>query len=48
MDGKSIFYSIWTLGMSGMFLASTMFAYSPFADGGRAPSRAGMYGPTHK
>lgn len=47
MDGRNIFYSIWCAGIGALFLGSTMFAYSPFADGGRA-ARTGIYGPTHK
>ena len=32
----------------GLFLGSTIYAYSPFADGGRVRPGAGIYGPTHK
>lgn len=48
MDGKSFFYGLWTLGIVGLFLGATAFGYSPFADGGRATPRSGLYGPTHK
>lgn len=48
MDGRSFFYGLWSLAVVGLFVAATGFGYSPFADGGRATPRAGMYGPTHK
>jgi hypothetical protein len=47
MDRRNLFYTVWCGGIGALFLASTMYAYSPFADGGRA-TRAGIYGPTHK
>jgi hypothetical protein len=46
---KGIFlYAAWCLGVVGLFLGSAIYAYSPFADGGRAPRGAGIYGPVHK
>lgn len=48
MDTRNIIYSLWSLGTVGLFLGATMFAYSPFADGGRSTARVGIYGPTHK
>lgn len=48
MDTRNIFYSLWSAGIGALFIASSVFAYSPFADGGRATARAGIYGPTHK
>ncbi len=48
MSRGAFLYGLWALGVSGLFLSSIFFAYSPFADGGRASPRAGIYGPTHK
>jgi len=48
MEMRSLVYSLWCLGIGGLFFGSMMFAYSPFADGGRAAVRPGVYGPTHK
>ncbi|HEY9552891.1 hypothetical protein [Allosphingosinicella sp.] len=48
MNGRLFLYSLWCLGITGAFLAATMYGYSPFADGGRVAPRAGIYGPTHK
>ena len=48
MEGRTFFYALWSLGVVGLFLGATTFAYSPFADGGRVSPRAGVYGPTHK
>ena len=48
MEGRTFFYALWSLGVIGLFLGMTSFAYSPFADGGRVAPRAGVYGPTHK
>jgi len=42
------FYALWCLMVAGLFLGSAIYAYSPFADGGRVPRGAGIYGPTHK
>lgn len=41
-------YALWCLAIVGLFVTATLFAYSPFADGGRAAPRTGVYGPTHK
>ena len=48
MEMRIFFYALWSLGIVGLFLGATAFAYSPFADGGRVSPRAGVYGPTHK
>lgn len=48
MDRGTFLFGLWCLGISGLFLAGTVYAYSPFADGGRTAPRAGVYGPTHK
>lgn len=48
MEGRTFFYALWSLGVVGLFLGATSFAYSPFADGGRVTPRGGIYGPTHK
>ena len=48
MDRGSFFFGLWSLAVVGLFLGSTFYGYSPFADGGRASPRAGFYGPTHK
>jgi len=49
MGRGAFLYGLWSLGVVGLFLGSTFYAYSPFADGGRAAPRAGgFYGPTHK
>jgi cbb3-type cytochrome oxidase subunit 3 len=41
-------YALWCLAVLGLFVGSIFYAYSPFADGGRAPAGARIYGPTHK
>jgi hypothetical protein len=41
-------YALWCLAVIGLFGVAGIYAYSPFADGGRAPRTAGYYGPTHK
>jgi hypothetical protein len=48
MEPRIFFYGLWSLGIVGLFLAATTYAYSPFADGGRVSPRTGVYGPTHK
>ena len=48
MEGRTFFYALWSLGVVGLFLGATAFAYSPFANGGRVAPGAGIYGPTHK
>ncbi|MES2445073.1 MAG: hypothetical protein V4574_19790 [Pseudomonadota bacterium] len=48
MTGRGFFYTLWCLGMVALFMVSGVFAYSPFADGGRASRGSGFYGPTHK
>ena len=48
MEPRTFFYALWSMGIVGLFLTATAFAYSPFADGGRVTPRAGYYGPTHK
>jgi hypothetical protein len=48
MEGRTFFYALWSLGVVGLFLGATAFAYSPFANGGRDAPGAGVYGPTHK
>jgi hypothetical protein len=48
MSGRFFFYALWCLAVLGLFVMSGLFAWSPFADGGRAPRGAGIYGPTHK
>ncbi|MBX3560887.1 MAG: hypothetical protein KF780_03645 [Sphingomonas sp.] len=48
MDRRTFLYGLWSLATAGLFVTSTIYAYSPFADGGRVAPRAGVYGPTHK
>ncbi|MGZ8281804.1 MAG: hypothetical protein ACXWUN_02485 [Allosphingosinicella sp.] len=48
MGRGAFLYAMWAFATLGLFLGSTFFAYSPFADGGRAAPRPGFYGPTHK
>jgi hypothetical protein len=48
MTTRLFLYSLWCLGISGVFVVTGMYAYSPFAEGGRAARGAGFYGPTHK
>ncbi len=48
MSRRLFLYALWCLAVTGGFLASGFYAWSPFADGGRAAVRAGAYGPTHK
>ena len=48
MSGRPLFYALWCLGITGLFVLSGFFAWSPFADGGRGTPRSAIYGPTHK
>lgn len=50
MRTGTFLFALWALGVSGLFLLATAFAWSPFADSGRTGSRpAGVFiGPTHK
>lgn len=52
MNGRAFLYGLWCLGVVGLFMTSSMFAWSPFAEGGRArPTGVGgvFYGgPNHK
>ena len=48
MGRGSFVFALWCLGITGLFLGGTFYAWSPFADGGRSAPRAGVYGPTHK
>lgn len=48
MSGRTFLYGLWCLAVAGLFVASGFYAWSPFADGGRAPRGSGYYGPTHK
>ncbi len=49
MSARSFLYGLWCLIVAGLFLASTYYAWSPFADGGRAPiGLRGSGGPNHK
>lgn len=48
MSTRTFVYALWCLGVMGMFMTLSMFAWSPFAEGGRARPHAGFYGPTHK
>ena len=48
MSGRTFLYGLWCLGVVGLFMVSGVFAWSPFADGGRSGPRSGFYGPTHK
>jgi len=41
-------YALWCIAVAALFVISTSYAWSPFADGGRAGPRSGFYGPTHK
>ena len=44
----TFFYALWCLAILGLFGAAGVYAYSPFADGGRTGRPSGYYGPTHK
>jgi hypothetical protein len=44
----TFFYAIWCLGVIALFGLGGIYAYSPFADGGRTGRPSGYYGPTHK
>jgi hypothetical protein len=46
--GKRFVYLLWCAAVIGLYLTSGVFAYSPFADAGRAGAARGYYGPTHK
>ena len=48
MSSRLFLYALWCLGVTGLFVVSGFYAWSPFADGGRAPHRAGYCGPTQK
>jgi hypothetical protein len=48
MDRRAFLYCAWSLAIVGLFLGSTYYSFSPFADGGRGPAGFGFYGPSHK
>lgn len=48
MNPRTFLYGLWSLGVIALFVLSGIFAWSPFAEGGRARPHAGIYGPTHK
>jgi hypothetical protein len=48
MSVRFFLYGLWCLTILGLFVLSGIFAWSPFADGGRAARPTGIYGPTHK
>lgn len=48
MTRGGFLYGLWSLGVIGLFLVTSFYGYSPFADGGRSAIRSGIYGPTHK
>ena len=48
MDRGGFLFGLWSLAIAGAVLGASVYGYSPFADGGRAPVRPGLYGPTHK
>lgn len=50
MNTRLFLYGAWCLAILGGFVMAANAGYSPFADGRRAPMRAGggYYGPTHK
>lgn len=48
MSGRTFLYGLWCLGVAVLFLTSTYYAWSPFADGGRAPVGVRASGPNHK
>ena len=48
MSTRTFLYGLWCLGVAALFVASTFYAWSPFAEGGRARPHGGFYGPTHK
>jgi hypothetical protein len=48
MSTKVFLYGIWCVGIILASLATSYYAWSPFADGNGRAARAGLYGPTHK
>jgi hypothetical protein len=48
MSRGTFLYALWCLAMIGAFGMAGIYAYSPFADGGRTGRPSGFYGPTHK
>jgi len=48
MNTRTFLYALWCLGVVALFVLSGIFAWSPFAEGGRSRPHVGIYGPTHK
>jgi hypothetical protein len=48
MSTRTFIYALWCLGVAGLFAMGAIYAWSPFAEGSRARTHAGFYGPTHK
>ncbi len=48
MSTRTFLYSLWCLGVVALFVLSGIFAWSPFAEGGRSHGYARISGPTHK
>lgn len=48
MNIRTFLYGLWSLGVVALFVLSGIFAWSPFAEGGRTRAHSGFYGPTHK
>ncbi len=48
MTLRTFLYALWCMGIVLMFMATNYHAWSPFAEGGRARTPSGFYGPNHK
>ncbi len=48
MNTRTFLYALWCLGVAALFVLSGIFAWSPFAEGGRPHGYSRISGPTHK
>ncbi|WP_197417213.1 MULTISPECIES: hypothetical protein [unclassified Sphingomonas] len=49
MRAGTFIFALWCMAVIGLFMLATGYAWSPFADGGRAGPRPVVFsGPTHK